>query len=271
MTFQSVIGPTWLGFSGIRRFMIFGDSYSSVGWIAGQSLSPRAEDPLGVAFPGSTYTEHDTPNWVGHLVTNYSNHGPLLVYDYAVGGDTVAGVSQQVREMFLPRVGSHPFWAPWGPSDTLFITWVGINDCAWADETTIELSIKRLFADQELLYESGARNFLFVDIPPIHRTPAGRAVHHLWPKDKPTSYSMWNAHLPEAIMRFVKAHPDITTLLYSSWNTFNRVLDDPETHGLSEDEIWVDHLHPTSAMHDWIAHDIAAFLTEQRPYQELEK
>ena len=43
----------------------------------------------------------------------------------------------------------------------------------WADETTMELSIKQLLADQELLYQAGARNFLFINIPPINRTPTG--------------------------------------------------------------------------------------------------
>jgi hypothetical protein len=33
--------------------------------------------------------------------------------------------------------------------------------------------VKELFEIQELLYEVGARNFLFFNLPPIDRTPAG--------------------------------------------------------------------------------------------------
>lgn len=97
-----------------------GDSYSAVGYVAGRSLRPRDEEPLGIAFPGNTYAEPQRPNWVGHLVTNYSINGPLLVYDYAVGGDDVSGVGRQIQDMFLPRVGKKPSWAPWSSLDTLF-------------------------------------------------------------------------------------------------------------------------------------------------------
>jgi phospholipase/lecithinase/hemolysin len=59
-------------------------------------------------------------------------------------------------------------------------------------------------------------------------------------------------------------------MIYSSYDTFNRVLDDPESHGFTLPDIgkkggaiWRDDLHPTSAMHDIIAKDIAQFLDDQ--------
>lgn len=51
------------------------------------------------------------------------------------------------------------------------------------------------------------------------------------------------------------------------------MLDDPVAHGFNPDhvareggDIWADNLHPSSRMHDWIAHDIGKFLEAQRPY-----
>ena len=58
-------------------------------------------------------------NWVGHLITEYT-YSRLLVYDYAIGGDTVAGVQRQIRVNFQPRVGEKPSWAPWTAEDSLF-------------------------------------------------------------------------------------------------------------------------------------------------------
>jgi hypothetical protein len=58
-------------------------------------------------------------------------------------------------------------------------------------------------------------------------------------------------------------------MIYSSYDTFTRVLCDPISHGFifedvtKEGGIWYDHLHPTSAMHDIIAKDIAQFLGDQ--------
>lgn len=35
-----------------------------------------------------------------------------------------------------------------------------------------EVPIAELFGNQEKLYEAGARNFLFINLPPIDRAPA---------------------------------------------------------------------------------------------------
>ena len=37
----------------------------------------------------------------------------------------------------------------------------------------IPATLDELFEEQELLYQAGARNFLFIDVPPIHRSPVG--------------------------------------------------------------------------------------------------
>ncbi|KAG6917967.1 hypothetical protein DXG01_017151 [Tephrocybe rancida] len=100
-------------------------------------LKSTAQHPLGVPFPGFTWNEKDLPNWVGHLITKYfprprfvAGQGatqdpvyvesPLLVYDYAVGGDTIAGVGRQIRR-FLRVVGQMPEWAPWSFDNSLFV------------------------------------------------------------------------------------------------------------------------------------------------------
>ena len=98
-----------------------GDSYSDVGYdYTKQSSIPTDETPLGIEYPGVTWAEPAMPNWVGYLITEYSPYTRLLVYDYAVGGDAVAGVRKQVQVNFLPRVGEKPSWASWSAEDSLF-------------------------------------------------------------------------------------------------------------------------------------------------------
>lgn len=148
----------WPGFSGIRRLFILyepstrhrgqinlllhsGDSYSSL-FYQHEGFSdehhPTANEPLGIQFPGLTYNESQLPNWVGHLIIEYCppprfnpdsktqdpawDADPLLVYNYARGGDEVSGVARQVRKLFLPIVGTKPDWAPWDESNSLFGT-----------------------------------------------------------------------------------------------------------------------------------------------------
>lgn len=101
--------------------LISGDSYSYVGYHS-QAPPPTASRPLGVTFPGLVVNEAGQPNWVGHLITTYA-HGQsnILVYDYAVRGDTAPGVARQIREQFLPTVGRKPNWARWSADDSLFV------------------------------------------------------------------------------------------------------------------------------------------------------
>lgn len=99
-----------------------GASYCDIGhghWTRNDP-HPTPEQPLGVDFPGLTYCEPGTPNWVGHLVTEYAQHKEMLVYCYAVGGARVDGVKAQIKQRFLPEVGLKPEWARWSADDTLF-------------------------------------------------------------------------------------------------------------------------------------------------------
>ncbi|KAI0780920.1 hypothetical protein BD413DRAFT_15510 [Trametes elegans] len=273
----NVIGPSWRGYNHLRYLIIFGDSYSDVGYTYNKATTfPSDETPLGIEFPGVTWAEPAMPNWVGYLITEYT-HTKLLVYDYAIGGDAVHGVRKQVQVNFLPRMGEKPDWAPWGAEDSLFITWIGINDCAHLELDDIPSALDELFDEQEQLYEAGARNFLFIDVPPIHRTPVGVAISNVDPENH-RPCEMWNQCLRSRVAKFASSHPDATTLSFSSWDTFTRVLDDPVAHGFGPEQvsraggdIWVDNLHPSTKMHDWVAHDIAKFMNALPPYSAKEE
>ncbi|THU87264.1 hypothetical protein K435DRAFT_761949 [Dendrothele bispora CBS 962.96] len=275
------VTSSWPGISGLKKLMIFGDSYSSVGYTAGRGSHPSASNPLGVPFPGradSMWNEADTPNWVGHFITKYASpprfdpskqkqaedfsNAPLLVYDFAIGGQTVNGVEGQIEDRFLPTIAKKPEWAPWTANESLFVIWIGINDCAYSK--THKDNIARLFGLQEKLYEAGARNFLFFDVPPIHRcpgVPAGRE------NAASESYLNWNTNLRSALDSFAGSHSDATVLLFSSFGVFSHLLDNPEEYGFKARElrqeyggIWNDYLHPTSRVHDIVAARLTEFL-----------
>jgi phospholipase/lecithinase/hemolysin len=88
-----------------------------------------------------------------------------------------------------------------------------------------------------------------------------------------TRYRTWNSALQDAIVQFSTDHPDLTVMTFSSWDTFNRILDNPTAYGFPEYDkrrsggtIWLDHLHPTSRIHDLLAHDLAKFLNAQAAF-----
>ncbi|KAJ3478447.1 hypothetical protein NLI96_g9750 [Meripilus lineatus] len=256
------IGQTWNGFGQIKHLVIFGDSYSDVGYNH-RSRHPTPTEPLGVDYPGNTFAEYGSPNWVGYLVKEFFPEQEILVYDFAVGGQLCSGVIHQIQTGFLPHAGQKPAWAPWTDSDTLFGE-ISFKHSSEPDE--FKEYQGRLFEAQAELYDNGARNFMFIDVPPIDRSPA------VPPRFSYLSgrYNRWNDALGDNISEFVEAHPDITAFTFSSHALFNRLLDNPTQYGFPEDEtkkedgaMWVDHLHPTTAVHKEIARAVSEFLTSQ--------
>jgi phospholipase/lecithinase/hemolysin len=80
-------------------------------------------------------------------------------------------------------------------------------------------------------------------------------------------FQTWNTALRNAAQQFGKDHPEATILLFSSFEAFDAILNKPEEHGLDPEDvkrfggsIWMDHIHPTSKVHDRIAYRVASFL-----------
>ncbi|KAL1695181.1 hypothetical protein GGG16DRAFT_109283 [Schizophyllum commune] len=145
------------------------------------------------------------------------------------------------------------------------VTWVGINDCAFIPHHSLELCeehIDMLFSGQHDLYAAGARNFMLVDVPHMDRCPSAN------PQPPPSPvFPAWNAALLARAQTFAKEHPDATVLIFSSARAIDNILDDPGTYGLppsnvrkANGAIWMDRLHPTSAVHDVLAREMAEFL-----------
>lgn len=85
-------------------------------------------------------------------------------------------------------------------------------------------------------------------------------------------FQAWNTALSNEAQRFGKDHPDATVLVFSSFEAFDDVLNKAEELGFDPKDIkreggsiWMDHIHPTSKVHDQIARRLAAFLESIQP------
>lgn len=253
---NSSTGPNWPGFSGLRYLFVFGDSYTAVGFNS-RSPVPTDANPLGVRYPGATTA--GGPGWVGYLTVQY-NQSKFWTYDYAIPGNTVFGVGNQIND-FLPHAGTKPPYAPWTGLDSLFATFVGINDINI--RASIPSSLASLFSLQETLYQNGARNFLFVNVPPFDRAP--------FSNNNPTTgaqITSWNTQLQSSIATFQAKHSDISAFYYDSWSLYTKLLDNPLSYGFTDTTIvggsfWNDAVHPKSKVHQYMAQDLATFLQSQ--------
>ncbi|CCO36415.1 hypothetical protein BN14_10549 [Rhizoctonia solani AG-1 IB] len=164
-------GPHWPGFKALQYMFIFGDSYSTVSWAPTTAPNPTPANPIGVEWPGVTSVGAFQPNWVGYM-TNGFNRSNLVAYDYAIAGNNITGYISQVQTEFLPTAGQKTANTPWTADNSIFISWIGINDLASPD-IAIEPTISQIMQQQQNLYNLGARNFIFVNVPPWDRSPLG--------------------------------------------------------------------------------------------------
>ncbi|KAG8983884.1 hypothetical protein FRB94_010463 [Tulasnella sp. JGI-2019a] len=277
---------SWRGFNELKYLFIFGDSYSAVGFrptFKNDNSEPTEEKPIGVDWPGYTWSD-DQPIWVNHLINIYAEK-TLLVYDYAEGGHRVLNVAMQVRKSFLRGAGRKDRDNAWTAEDSLFVTWVGINDIA--GPINVDQMLDTLFELQDEIYKAGVRNFLLFNIPPLPKQKKPSAMLERV-ADRRT---LWNDLLSQKLAIFAKTHPGSSTFLFDAHSLFTRILESPESFGFSVDldsgadmdgsigpdvgmsmdgVIWCDHIHPTTVTHKIIAREVAKYMTGQEEVLERE-
>ena len=146
---------------------------------------PTPTNPLGnPPYPG--WTASNGPNWVDYLTTKY-NESLVLTYNLAWGGatidsdlvapyqPTVSSVAEQIENEWFPTYARKQV-APWSSDDTLFAVFDGINDVgnSWYQPDSASLNAAIIAVYHGLvdeLYYAGARNFLFLNVPPVDRSP----------------------------------------------------------------------------------------------------
>ncbi|KAG8852532.1 hypothetical protein FRB96_008627 [Tulasnella sp. 330] len=139
----------------------------------------------------------------------------------------------------------------------------------------VEGTLDQLFGLQDHLFKAGARNFLLVNIPPLPRQSQPSPVRQTV-ADRRTQ---WNELLVQKLATFAETHTGSSTFLFDSHTLFTNILDSPASFGFSADpdvgtimdnEVWCDHIHPTTATHKIVAREIFKFMTGTEEVKERE-
>ncbi|KAL6720471.1 hypothetical protein ACLMJK_002394 [Lecanora helva] len=274
-----------------RLIGLSGDSWSDTGFnITGPLPSPN--NPLGnTVFPPLNASSGAV--WPVYLATQY-NSSAVLTYTLAISSSVVdktidpqrPDLITQVQQEFLPTWGKRGN-STWQSGNTLFIVFIGINDVGITVESNLsrsttfdhQLSVYSNLVDQ--IYETGARNFLFMNVPPLDKSPmfttnaaAGPAVVD------------WNTCVAKLASNLSSTYTDTTVLQFDTYNLFNQILANvssfPTTTQLKNTSascpaynwiyremfdqscdvplsqyLWMNDLHPTYPIHDTIAAQVA--------------
>ncbi|KAF8163693.1 SGNH hydrolase-type esterase domain-containing protein [Crassisporium funariophilum] len=276
--------------------MAFGDSYTTDGF----NISAGVNSPV----PG--FTSSNGPNWVQQLGSTY-NVANTKVFNLASGGATIDGA---LVPPFLPTVLSiveqvgqfnqilapKPVGAQWASDNTLFAFWIGINDVGnsfgWTNITGHEAQfytvlMNRLTTQLDALFNNGARNFLFLTVPPTDRAPlflqqGPAVVARLRPL-----IANYNQQLRTTAQKFQASHRGVQTAVFDSQPVFNTLLDNAKALGFSNTTgfcaayqngtpqistqtlpcepvssyFWLNSLHPLFTVHDTLARAISTMLS----------
>ncbi|KDQ56113.1 carbohydrate esterase family 16 protein [Jaapia argillacea MUCL 33604] len=243
----------WPGWASIQDLVIFGDSYSS---------TPRSDELAA---------ETESRNWVEHIAhSRRTSSGDVIEFhNFASAGDTAEDdLADQLKRFFaqFPAKVSQKSGPPLNPGKTLYVIWIGINDCGRTWEDDLE-EIMEVVSDalHDLYVKAGARNFLLVDVPPMDRSPGG--------VDQQTELagrcSTWNTLLRSQASSFADESKQASVVVFSAHRVLSDILDDPTEYEFGSDapeedggEIWSDELHITSAVQGIIASRLESALKD---------
>jgi len=289
---SSATALTW---STTDFLFVFGDSYTTTGFNI--SAGVNSVDPGWTASNGQ--------NWVQYLKNTFNIATPQ-VFNLAVGGAVTdnklvtpykAGLASLVDQasQFATILGPKPAGAQWSSDNSLFAIWIGINDVGnswyWTNVTQAafhDTVMDHYFSAVETLYDSGARSFLFLTVPPIDRAPLFIEQGTSSTAAVKLSLADYNKKLAQRVKKFQSAHSDLGQItVFDTSNIFNTLLNMGDklgfvnTTGYSElyengtpqtttqippyapvsSFFWLNSLHPVFTVHYSLAHAISTAIS----------
>ncbi|KIM66770.1 carbohydrate esterase family 16 protein [Scleroderma citrinum Foug A] len=234
-------GSHWFAQESFENIVIFGDSYSKL---------------------------NDSQTWVDHLGRRLRKQNKEVeIHNFAFPGATAEeDLSKQLSRFFtvFPTKNSSSKTPPLDPDKTTFFIFLGINDCGSTDSDELEFVIETILDTVHDLYvKAGARKFIFVNVPPIDRSP--QVVDSGSSDEIEERVKTWNDLLEAQMMEFGASSKEAAVLLFSLHQVLTEVLENPFTFDFSEDDpttqgggIWEDDLHLTIEVHDILAERLLA-------------
>ncbi|KAK1485439.1 GDSL-like Lipase/Acylhydrolase [Colletotrichum tamarilloi] len=273
-----------------KNLIVFGDSYSTVGFWPGGTL-PAAGNPLGnPSLPGQTTSSG--LNWVGHL-TSTLNTSTILTYDFAVTGattdkDIVDTYAQYCVDDQVDQYKQYVSSAV-NKNNALVAVWIGINDVGepfW-DKVSAPVTkiMDRYFELLQTLADDGLKNFVLLSVPrTLH--PETNLLFNLFGSNTPlpafsdqipamigqsetdlarlrSDITSYNAALETRLATFKSANSGVKGLVFDTKPSFDTVVENFAQYGAkdatcygSSDCIWADNYHAGLAIHKLLAQNL---------------
>ncbi|TKA29779.1 hypothetical protein B0A50_03143 [Salinomyces thailandicus] len=311
---------TW---ASTRHLIAFGDSYTYVQGTHGHQNFSFIGDALNPSYTArellsnrivqnQTSTAEGGPNWVEYLtdcgvqpgLTN-PRHCSKQLWDFAFAGADISTAFTPLHHNFtVSFVNQTEQFATYADpvlsrfidkSRSLVAVWIGINDIGDSDDYSVdfpnfynELQNTQFQAIEENIYRKGYKQYLFMNLPPLNRTPPN-LIREAGPLPNATMVKWFDEALSRHATAFHARHPETEVMVFDSTTFLNYVLDSPGTFGVKnttdycaaydqpfvdtdpamygcqplEEFFWFNTGHMTSHTHEILAREVAKFLDQQ--------
>ncbi|KAI1306133.1 hypothetical protein F5Y03DRAFT_406163 [Xylaria venustula] len=269
-----------------ENLIAFGDSYTFVQGTAGYPnysfIGSYLPGQLGFLpdtllsnkiVQNFTGTAEGGPNWVEYLTGCGLQPGETLPRDCSIalwnfafaGADVSLEYLSQHHDFTIPLVNQTQQYLTWAEpvigkkmdkSRVLVAFWIGINDINDSSTFTnvsfpafYDMLIDAVFTQSvQSMYETGYKNFLFINLPPLDRTAANVVSDS--PLPNKTMIEWWSDSLSQHSSIFAETNKDVKTMIYDANTFLNGVLDDPGKYGLKNTTSYcVDYADPDVQEH----------------------
>ncbi|KAF7873963.1 hypothetical protein EAF04_002635 [Stromatinia cepivora] len=248
-----------------KYFLAFGDSYtyvqgtyglqnySFIGDLQNFSYTP-AQILSNEIIQNQLGTSAGGPNWVEYLTSCFSGHPSKCtkqLWDFAFAGSDVSTTYTSLHHNYTVSLENQILeWStyalpvvPMDPSKTLVAIFIGINDIGDTDSYTFPSHnstgypslytniIATEFAAIETIYKAGFRNYLFMNLPPLQRTPPN-LIRPAGPRPNITMLTSYNSILNATALNFAATHAGTKVMVFDTFSFLSSVLDDPAPYNI---------------------------------------
>ncbi|TGO20107.1 hypothetical protein BTUL_0001g01160 [Botrytis tulipae] len=249
-----------------KYFLAFGDSYTFVQGTYGRQNYSFIGDLQHFSYTPAQILSNEIiqnqlgtsaggPNWVEYLTSCFSGLpsrcSKKQLWDFAFAGSDVSTTYTALHHNYTVSLENQILeWStyaqpiiPMEPSKTLVAIWIGINDIGDTDSYTFPSHnatdfpslytniITTEFTAIETIYNAGFRNFLFMNLPPLQRTPPN-LIRAAGPLPNTTMLTSYNQILNSSALHFAATHPGTKAMVFDTFSFLSSVLDDPAPYGI---------------------------------------
>lgn len=174
----------------------------------------------------------------------------------------------------------------WNSKRSIFASWIGINDINWCSllfspkpdvpfRQCLSPHLDEYFILMDSLYNTSARNYFFVNMPPLRRAQMVAESGQRTVDDYAEDVELFNDHLlPRYVNNFTATHGGVKAIIYDAHRFFSKILDHPQWYGFKNNYcysctgcynvtgwFWSNNYHSVWQVHERLAEDMVANLT----------